>query len=192
MLSLTKVNALLCIALFFNPYALAEPVSSAVNGIQGEGQKDIIVPSKESLKNETTVSSSQNEIATTPLPISPTKELKLTQIIIDTDAPGDYIFGIYPNNNKSNSRIDEDKFLRPNGNITIYDIRNDKLIAEVNLNRENKNLFSGRMMNTPGVLFIIPLKSKSQYLITPNINVESNDKINTTYSFSIHRKVFVK
>lgn len=184
MLSLTKVNTLFCIALFLNPCALADSVSSASNGVQEEGQENIIAPGKESLKNETGVASSQST--------SVTKELKLTQIIIDIDKPGDYVFGIYPNNNKNKNKIDNQDVLRPNGTVTIYDVSNDKLVSEISLKLGGEHLFGNRDIDIDGLLFSTPLKSRSQYLITPKIYVESKVDIDTTYSFLIHRKVFTK
>lgn len=183
MIAIKKSNTLLCITLFFAPYVIANSASVAEGNATNKYQSNITITNKATSKNKES-SDTQS--------LSKTKELKLTQIIIDIETPGDYTFGILANNNKNKIRVDDDSFLRTSGTVKIYDLRNDKIISVVNLGLENKDLFNDRMMNTSGVFFVTPLKSKSQYLITPNVNVESNDEFDPTYSFTIHKLTFVK
>lgn len=124
----------------------------------------------------------------------PTEEmtkLTLNEIIIDIDDPGDYVFGIYPNDNKNKVSLDGGNIVMPLGFIDFYDVVNKKLISTIDIS-SNGGIYGNRVNDMDGIMFRVKFEKKSVYLITPKIYVKTKNNINTTYSLSIHHIGFVK
>lgn len=124
-------------------------------------------------------------------PTEETTKLTLNEIIIDIDDPGDYVFGIYPNDNKNKVSVEGDNIVRPLGFIDFYDVVNKKLISTIDIS-SNGGIYGNRVNDMDGIMFRVKFEKKSVYLITPKIYVKTKNNINTTYSLSIHHIGFVK
>lgn len=124
-------------------------------------------------------------------PTEETTKLTLNEIIIDIDDPGDYVFGIYPNDNKNKVSVEGDNIVRPLGFIDFYDIENKNLVSKIDVSSDGK-IYGNRINNTYGIMFLVKIEKKSRYLITPEIYVKTKNNIDTKYSFSIKRIGFVK
>ena len=119
-------------------------------------------------------------------PTEETTKLTLNEIIIDIDDPGDYVFGIYPNDNKNKVSLDGVNIVMPLGFIDFYDVVNTIDISS------NGEIYGNRVNDMDGIMFRVKFEKKSVYLITPKIYVKTKNNINTTYSLSIHHIGFVK
>ena len=124
-------------------------------------------------------------------PTEETTKLTLNEIIIDIDDPGDYVFGIYPNDNKNKVSLDGVNIVMPLGFIDFYDVVNKKLISTIDIS-SNGEIYGNRVNDMDGIMFRVKFEKKSVYLITPKIYVKTKNNINTTYSLSIHHIGFVK
>ena len=124
-------------------------------------------------------------------PTEETTKLTLNEIIIDIDDPGDYVFGIYPNDNKNKVSVEGDNIVRPLGFIDFYDIENKTLVSKIDISSGGK-IYGNRINNMYGIMFLVKIEKKSRYLITPEIYVKTKNNIDTKYSLSIKRIGFVK
>ncbi|MFS7380676.1 hypothetical protein AB6870_01105 [Rahnella inusitata] len=124
-------------------------------------------------------------------PTEETTKLTLNEIIIDIDDPGDYVFGIYPNDNKNKVSVEGDNIVRPLGFIDFYDIENKNLVSKIDISSGRK-IYGNRINNMYGIMFLVKIEKKSRYLITPGIYVKTKNNIDTKYSLSIKRIGFVK
>ena len=124
-------------------------------------------------------------------PTEETTKLTLNEIIIDIDDPGDYVFGIYPNDNKNKVSVEGDNIVRPLGFIDFYDIENKNLVSKIDISSGGK-IYGNRINNMYGIMFLVKIEKKSRYLITPEIYVKTKNNIDTKYSLSIKRIGFVK
>ena len=124
-------------------------------------------------------------------PTEETTKLTLNEIIIDIDDPGDYVFGIYPNDNKNKVSVEGDNIVRPLGFIDFYDIENKTLVSKIDISSGRK-IYGNRINNMYGIMFLVKIEKKSRYLITPEIYVKTKNNIDTKYSLSIKRIGFVK
>lgn len=124
-------------------------------------------------------------------PTEETTKLTLNEIIIDIDDPGNYVFGIYPNDNRNKISVDGNNILRPLGFINFYDIENKNLVYKIDISSKEKT-YGNRINDMDGIMFLVKLEKKSKYLITPEIYVKAKNNIDTTYSFSINHIGFVK
>lgn len=124
-------------------------------------------------------------------PTEETTKLTLNEIIIDIDDPGDYVFGIYPNDNKNKVSLDGVNIVMPLGFIDFYDVVNKRLISTIDIS-SNGEIYGNRVNDMDGIMFRVKFEKKSVYLITPKIYVKTKNNINTTYSLSIHHIGFVK
>ena len=129
--------------------------------------------------------------ATNKKPTEETTKLTLNEIIIDIDDPGDYVFGIYPHDNRNKVSVEGDNIVRPLGFIDFYDIENKNLVSKIDISSGGK-IYGNRINNMYGIMFLVKIEKKSRYLITPEIYVKTKNNINTTYSLSIHHIGFVK
>ena len=124
-------------------------------------------------------------------PTEETTKLTLNEIIIDIDDPGDYVFGIYPNDNKNKVSVEGGNIVRPLGFIDFYDIENKNLVSKIDISSGRK-IYGNRINNMYGIMFLVKIEKKSRYLITPEIYVKTKNNIDTKYSLSIKRIGFVK
>lgn len=124
-------------------------------------------------------------------PTEETTKLTLNEIIIDIEDPGNYVFGIYPNDNRNKVSVDGNNILRPLGFINFYDIENKYLVYKIDISSKEKT-YGNRINDMDGIMFLVKLEKKSKYLITPEIYVKAKNNIDTTYSFSINHIGFVK
>lgn len=124
-------------------------------------------------------------------PTEETTKLTLNEIIIDIDDPGNYVFGIYPNDNRNKVSIGGNNILMPLGFINFYDIENKNLVCRIDISSGDK-IYGDRTNDMDGIMFLVKLEKKSKYLITPEIYVKAKNNIDTTYSLSIHHIGFVK
>lgn len=155
--------------------------------------------------NETTNTTSKNELfdidkhleshkendEPNKKPTEETTKLTLNEIIIDIDDPGNYVFGIYPNDNRNKVSVDGNNILMPLGFINFYDIENKNLVCRIDISSGDK-IYGDRTNDMDGIMFLVKLEKKSKYLITPEIYVKAKNNIDTTYSLSIHHIGFVK
>lgn len=136
--------------------------------------------------------SSRGNDADNKKPTEETTNLMLNEIIIDMDDPGDYVFGIYPHDNKNKVSKEGGDVLRPLGVIKIYDMESGDLISNIDISSNQKKIYGDRTNDMDGIMFRVKFKKKSEYLITPEIYVKTKKNIDTNYSLSITRIGFVK
>ena len=93
-------------------------------------------------------------------PTEETTKLTLNEIIIDIDDPGDYVFGIYPNDNKNKVSVEGDNIVRPLGFIDFYDIENKNLVSKIDISSGRK-IYGNRINNMYEIMFLVKIE-KSQ------------------------------
>ena len=121
--------------------------------------------------NETTNTTSKNELfdidkhleshkendEPNKKPTEETTKLTLNEIIIDIDDPGNYVFGIYPNDNRNKISVDGNNILRPLGFINFYDIENKNLVYKIDISSKEKT-YGNRINDMDGIMFLVKLE----------------------------------